>query len=261
MTITYHDKEPDGTMLVQGSDHWYSLRRGIITASEMKLIITAKKLEYAENDDSRAHLDELAAQRVTGYTEPTYIGKDMIRGQDDESRARETYHETYAPVETIGFVTNDKWGFTIGYSPDGLVGDDGQVECKSRSQKHQVQTICDYASSELIHPDFVIQVQTGLLVTERAWCDLVSYSGGLPMATVRVFPDAKVQSAIVDAATAFEQRLADKLSSYNAILASKARLIPTVRRVHEEMFGGMRETKGDDSKFFTNDELKGGIPL
>jgi hypothetical protein len=136
----------------------------------------------------------------------------------------------------VGFITNDKWGFTIGYSPDGLVGDHGQIECKSRNQKLQVRTLVDYVPDDLIDPDFMIQVQTGLLVSERDWCDLVSYSSGLPMATVRVYANAKIQDAILDAATAFEARLAVARNKFNAVLASKARLIPTERKVYQEMF-------------------------
>jgi hypothetical protein len=226
--ITYR---PD---LTQGSPEWMAARCGLLTASEMKLIITPT-LKIASNEKERAHLYELLAQRITQHVEPSYISDAMLRGKDDEVEAVVQYGKTYAPVKPVGFVTNDKWGFTIGYSPDGLVGDYGQVECKSRSQKYQIQTLCDYVTNETVDPDFLIQVQTGLLVTERSWCDLVSYSGGLPMATVRVFPNEKVQDAIVEAAAAFETRLADKLASYRAVIASKARLIPTVRKVYEEM--------------------------
>ena len=226
--IKYHPE------LEQGSEEWHAARCGLLTASEMKLIITPT-LKVASNEKERAHLYELLAQRITKYVEPSYISDSMLRGMDDEIEAVSQYGKTYAKVKHVGFITNDKWGFTIGYSPDGIVGDDWQVECKSRSQKYQIQTICDYVSLESVDPDFDIQVQTGLLVSERDWCDLVSYSGGLPMATVRVFPDAKIQEAIVAAAVAFETRLADKLASYKAILASKARLIPTVRKIREEM--------------------------
>ena len=38
-------------------------------------------------------------------------------------------------------MTNDDHGVVIGYSPDGLVGDDGLIECKSRRQKYQIETI------------------------------------------------------------------------------------------------------------------------
>jgi hypothetical protein len=36
--------------------------------------------------------------------------------------------------------------------------------------------------------DFKLQVQGELLVTERKWCDFISYCGGLPMVTMRVEP-------------------------------------------------------------------------
>lgn len=226
--ITYH---PD---LTQGSEEWHAARCGLLTASEIKRIITPT-LKIASNDKERAHLYELLAQRVTKYVEPSYISDSMLRGMDDEVEAVMQYGKTYAKVKRVGFITNDKWGFTIGYSPDGLVGDDGQIECKSRSQKYQIQTLCDYVSTDAIDPDFIIQVQTGLMVTERKWCDLISYCGGLPMATVRVLPDAAVQDAIIAAATAFEQRLAGKMEKYELVLSSKARLVNTVRKIREEM--------------------------
>ena len=83
--------------------------------------------------------------------------------------------------------------------------------------------------------DYILQVQTGLLVSERKWCDLISYHGGAPMATMRVETDEKIQAAIVEAATLFEQRMTEKLAKYNEILASKARLIPTERKIEQEM--------------------------
>jgi hypothetical protein len=81
----------------------------------------------------------------------------------------------------------------------------------------------------------MIQVQTGLLVTERKWCDLISYSGGLPMSTARVFPSPQIQDAIINAAKAFEQRLIGSRALYETALATEARLIPTVRKIYEEM--------------------------
>jgi hypothetical protein len=226
--ITLHDE------LVQGSHEWHQARCGLLTASEMKLIITPT-LKVASNEKERSHLYELLAQRITQYVEPSYVSDAMLRGMDDEIMALAAYEKHYSKVARVGLITNDKWGFTIGYSPDGLVGKDGQLECKSRSQKYQIQTICDYVPVDAIDPDFMIQVQTGLLVSERQWCDLVSYCGGLLMATVRIFPDEAIQTAIVAAAESFEKRLAEKMEKYDAVLASKARLIPTERRIYEEM--------------------------
>ena len=229
MSIVYHPE------LVQGSQEWHDARCGLLTASEMRLIVTPT-LKAASNDKERAHLYELLAQRITKHVEPRYISDDMLRGQEDEVTALELYAKTYVPIQRVGFVTNDEWGFTIGYSPDALVGDDGQVECKSRSQKYQIQTLVEFASKSSIDPDFSIQVQTGLLVTGREYCDLVSYCGGLPMVTVRQYPDPKIQDAIIAAATAFEERLQVALVKFDGLLLSKARLIPTVRRKYEGIF-------------------------
>lgn len=229
MTVTYHPE------VVQGSDEWYEMRRGLLTASEMHLIITPT-LKVAQNDKSRAHMYELLAQRISGFVEPAYVGDAMLRGQHEEILARSVYEQKYAPVETVetvGFVTNNKWGFTIGYSPDGLVGDGGQIECKSRRQKYQVETIL----KDEMPADFVIQVQTGLLVTERAWCDFISYSGGLPMLVKRILPDLEIQDAIVKAAQEFETQIEMKQNAYTASLATNAaRLTKTERTVEQQMY-------------------------
>jgi YqaJ-like viral recombinase domain len=240
------------TDLIQGSDEWLAARRGLLTASEMRLILNPppkvetrikkngepykqREQTAAENEACRAHLYELLAQRINGYVEPHYISDDMLRGVDDEVEARILYEQSYAPVQQMGFITNDKWGFTLGFSPDGLVGEGGFIECKSRRQKYQLETIIENVLGQTIPADYLLQQQTGHLVSERGWCDFISYSGGMPMATIRVYPDPKVQNAIVEASGAFEMRLAEKMERYRDALASGARLIPTERRVEQEM--------------------------
>lgn len=216
MTIVYFHN------LAQGSDEWLQARCGLLTASEMKLIITAKKLEYAQNEKEKAHLYELAAQRINQYVEPTYIGDDMIRGQDDESYARGTYDENIAKVDICGFLTNDEWGFTLGYSPDGLVAKDGLIECKSRKQKFQMEII----TTNLVPDEHMLQLQTGLLVSKREWIDYISYCGGMPMKVIRVYPDEKIQEAILKAAGIFEEKLKNIISAYPENIKG---LIPTKR--------------------------------
>ena len=148
--------------MLQGSDEWFEARRGILTASEMKKIITPKKLEYASNEKEKAHLYELAAQRISGFVEAHYIGDDMLRGKEDEVDAVQKYNDNYAPVERVGFITNDKWGFTLGYSPDGLTGKKGTLEAKSRKQALQIETIVTGIKDE-----HIIQLQTGLTLSPR----------------------------------------------------------------------------------------------
>lgn len=222
MTILIHRD------LDQGSEAWLSARCGLLTASEMKFILTPT-LKTASNEKERTHLYELLAQRITRYVEPHYFSDDMLRGVEEEIDARALYAKLYGEVEEVGFITNDKWGFTIGYSPDGLVGKDGAIECKSRRQKYQIQTICEGGAPV----DYLMQLQTGLLVSERRWIDFVSYSGGLPMYVHRVLPDPEIQSAILEAAEAFEARLLSKLNIYGI---GAEGLHPTERRIEQEIF-------------------------
>ena len=229
MTIKYHDD------VVQGSDEWLQMRCGVLTASEVKLILTPT-LKVADNDKTRGHVWELAAQRLTRFVEPHYVGDDMLRGFADEIEARRLYSLRFAKVAECGFITNDKWGFTIGYSPDGLVGDNGLIECKSRRQKYQVQTVVEFYESGAIPAEYVMQCQTGLLVSEREWIDLISYSGGLPMIAMRVYPDEKIQASIIEAADAFETKIRSRIKDYCAALESEPRLVPTERRVETEMY-------------------------
>ncbi len=218
--------------LIQGSDEWLAARCGLITASEMKHLLTVKTLKVADNDKTRAHIWELLFQRQTGYVEPQYVSDDMLRGVEDEFYARQLYAEHFAPVQEVGFITNDKFGFTIGYSPDALVGDDGLIEVKSRRGKFQIQTIAENEVPE----EYVLQLQTGLLVSERKWIDFISYSGGLPMFVKRVEADPLIQGAIVAAASAFELKLAEREREYRATLAIMPKVIPTERRIEQEMF-------------------------
>lgn len=229
MTITYHRD------IIQGSDEWHQVRLGILTASEMKHVITAKTLKTADNETSRQHVWELAAQRISQYVEPSYIGDEMLRGWSDEIKARAKYEEhTGQEVEEVGFITNDKWGFTIGYSPDGcVVGTKGGIECKSRRQKYQVQTVVEWHRLKTVPSDFLIQLQTGLLVAEWDWIDLVSYSGGLHMPIMRVYPDLKIQEAIVEAATVFEGKVSEAVKDYEKATVGMAL---TEREVEEEMY-------------------------
>jgi len=214
----------------QGSDEWHDARRGIVTASVVGQLITEKTIKPASNDVSRAVTLKLVAERITGYTEPTYVSADMERGTFDEPIARAHYSEHIAPVTQVAFMTEDRFGFTLGFSPDGLVGSDGLIEIKSRRQKTQLKTIL----LDEVPAENMAQIQCGLLVSGRDWCDFVSWCGGMPMWTIRVFPDQQWHDAIIQAVTTFEETAADMSARY---VTATAGLPETEREVdlYEEM--------------------------
>ena len=224
MPITIHRD------IAQGTEEWHQLRCGLLTASQMNLILTPT-LKVANNEKTRAHLYELLAQRITGYVEPVFESFDMLRGKMDEVNARGIYARTYGDVDEVGFIINDRWGFRLGYSPDGLVGADGLIEIKSRRQKYQVQTILVGE----VPDEYMLQIQTGLLVSERKWCDFVTYCGGLPMFTVRVEPIREIQDAILAAAADVEERLKIAEACYRSALTRHPRLVPTERTIDQEI--------------------------
>ncbi|MGZ0843127.1 YqaJ viral recombinase family protein, partial [Klebsiella pneumoniae subsp. pneumoniae] len=145
-------------------------RRGIITASVVGKLITSKTLKAAANPESRSLTAHLVAERITGWTDPTYISDDMLRGMADEPRARDKYAEHYnVPVRQVGFMIRENRGVKLGYSPDGLVGDDGLIEVKSRLQKKQVETVLSGEPPA----ENMAQLQCGLLVSGREWIDYI----------------------------------------------------------------------------------------
>jgi hypothetical protein len=231
MTITIHPE------VIQGENEWLRLRLGLQTASTMDLVLTPS-LKIASNAKEKAHIYELVSQRVTQYVEPQFVSDAMLRGKTDEIDARALYHKKYAKVREVGFITNDWLGFPIGYSPDGLVGDDGLIEVKSRRQAIHMETLLVDVPAQTCPTEFMLQVQTGLLVSGRKWCDFLSYCGGLPMAVITVEPDPVYQEAIIEAAAKFEARINERVAQYKALMRKRKiwRLTPTERRIIQEMF-------------------------
>lgn len=203
MTLTIHEE------LDQGTPDWFNARRGLMTASELNLILTPK-LKIADNEKTRSHCFELAAQRLNDFTDPSWDGENALRGWADEIRARDLYSEHFAEVKEVGGMVRDFGDFKLWCSPDGLVGEDGGIEVKSRLQKHQTKTVFENAVPE----EHMLQVQAFLLVSGRGWIDYLSYSGGTPLWRIRVEPDEAVHAAIIQACTAFEERIQEVMRVY-----------------------------------------------
>ena len=188
---------------------WYEARRGIVTASAVGLLVTPT-LKVANNDTSRAHLASLAAERITGRVEDSPTSRDTLRGILDEPLARDHYATHRSPVTECGLMVREIGGARLGYSPDGLVGDDGLIEIKSRTPKKHLATIL----ADRVPTENMAQIQAGLYVSGRSWCDYVSWCGGMPMWVVRVTPDSEWQAVIADALDAAEGVIYHHIAAY-----------------------------------------------
>lgn len=225
MLTTYTDLE-------QGTPEWLQARCGILTASVIGKLLTPTG-KIAKNETSRRLVNDLLAQRVNKCVEPQPSSYAMQRGTEDEAYAKIAYAQNVASVSDVGFMVSDEWGFPIGYSPDGLVGDDGLIECKSRAHGLQIGVICDQS----VPAEYMAQIQCGLMVSGRSWLDFISFPamGGGKMMISRVYPDAQYQALLAEAATVFEIDLASKRAEYEAALANPAlRFIDVERRLDEE---------------------------
>lgn len=213
--------------LEQGSEEWLAARRGIVTASVVGELVTPKTLTVANNDKSRALTALLVAERITGWSDPNFMSADMQRGHDVEPIARDLYSETVAPVTELGFMVREftmPWDsnelvqsvdevpptWKLGYSPDGLVGDDGLIEVKAPRAKTHLMT---HLSGEMpLH--HMPQIQAGLLVADREWCDFISFYAGMPPFIKRVHRDEKWGAVIVEAVEQFESKAEDMIRAY-----------------------------------------------
>ena len=203
--ITYY-KEVE-----QKSDEWKALRCGLLTGSLVSQFFTLKKNTEISQDKFNGMVYELAAQRISNFVEPSFTSYHTDRGNVEEIYARQYYNDNYAPVDECGFVTRKIDEKIVGFSPDGLIGDDGLIEIKSRIQKFQIETIVNNE----VPAQYMPQVQFGLYVTQRKWCDFIQYSNGLPLFVKRVLPDESWQLKIENAIEEIESKIFDAIKMFS----------------------------------------------
>ena len=171
-------------------------------------------LSVAMTDTAQAAILRLAAERISGHVEDTFTTWDMMRGHDDEPKARDEYEQrNNVTVDEIGFMTRTIDGITIGYSPDGLVADDGLIECKSRRQATQLAHWIN-GDKPSVPAENMAQLQTGLLVSGRDWIDYLGFAEGWPTLEIRVYPEAQWAAVIVAAAKYAEAEIQRITTTY-----------------------------------------------
>ena len=92
------------------------------------------------------------------------------------------------------------------YSPDGLVGDNGMIEIKSVIPSVQVETIL----SGKVPAAYRKQIQWGLHICERQWCDFISYSPLIscqPIFIIRVERDENLIAELDEGADKFIEEM------------------------------------------------------
>lgn len=165
----------------QGSAEWLQARVGVITASCFKDAVDrlADKVDRKTGDVTRgapswkstAYAARVALERICGaQVEETFVNGAMRRGTELEPVARAAYEERTGRMvlESGILLTEDR---LFGYSTDGLVGDDGLIEIKCPASPARMFEVWRDRNVD----DWMHQIQGGLWLTGRRWCDLVVY--------------------------------------------------------------------------------------
>lgn len=160
---------------VQGSPQWLADRAGVITASMFstareKYVRGARQGDYT--DPAKNYAFNLAVERRKGGTcqHEAFSNKYMKRGNELEPEARMLHEARIGTfIEQGGLILSDDRLF--GYSADGFIGDDGLAEYKCYTDPAKVRLIMfeNAVNNEMD------QIQGGMWITGRAWCDFVLY--------------------------------------------------------------------------------------
>jgi len=162
----------------QNTEAWHKLRHGKLTASDFKSLITEKTQKIASNTKIKDLAYKKAVETIFNYKEWEEANEEVIfnsfdieRGHRLEPIARQEYEErTLTPVEEVGFVESDDG--LLGYSPDGLVGEDGLIEIKAPRKSKHLETIF----KNEVPLEHIAQIQGGLYLSGRKWLDFISYN-------------------------------------------------------------------------------------
>ncbi len=180
----------------QGSDEWYAVKLGKVSASHFSEVLNKKT-------GRMTYMFRLLGERLSCEAYEAYSNKTMDRGTEVEAEARAYYAALYGPVEQVGFVQLNDW---VGCSPDGLVGSDGLLEIKCP----QPNTHLTYIYNDLLPSVYKPQVQGNLWITERKWCDFISFDPRVevrPFWKHRVFRDEKYINVLSLAVEVFVKEL------------------------------------------------------
>lgn len=161
----------------QGSEDWLAARAGAITASCFSTAVDvlqrdgAKRKKGEPSAAAEKYAANIAIERISGkpYGQPVKSWT-LDRGHELEAQARMLYEmqNEIMAMESGIVKTDDDW---FGYSTDGLVGDDGLIEIKCPVDSVKIVEMLRTGDvSEYMH-----QMQGGMWITGRKWCDFIMY--------------------------------------------------------------------------------------
>lgn len=148
----------------QGGIEWLAQRAGRITGSRVAAALGIDK--YKTRDDL---MREMVREHFNAERE--FTGNEATEhGNKHEDDAIDLYEQqTGNGIKYTGQHIHPKHEW-LAASPDGLVGDDGLIECKCPFR-------AKYTTAAEV-PHYIAQMQLQMAVTGRQWCDFVIWRDG-----------------------------------------------------------------------------------
>lgn len=246
--------------LEQRSEEWHQIRCGRFTASKLGPFLTAEKSIQLEKKDmiqilSEAGIDHNPKAKnedlekllpnpsryldydkttksarmsiiceklgeIAGETKEVWPNDAMKRGTALEPLARKAYMErTGLNVVEVGFVSYN--GYPLGFSPDGLIIEDGIIRGGQEIKAPQPSTHIKWLLDGGLPDEHKFQVHASLAMSNAPWWDFFSFcpsvtewnkkdarewkvvdwnKGHIPSILIRVFPNeftAKVKAGLL----------------------------------------------------------------
>ena len=157
----------------QRSEEWYNIRLGRVGGSESSVLSVKGKSESGLGAAAFTLLYEKAYELI--QEEPVkenIVTFAMQRGMDLEPEAIHEYElSKMVKVDQVGYILNSDYKYA-GYSPDGLVGEDGLIEVKCPGNSEFMRQII----TNEIPKQYFCQMQWGMFISGRKWCDYVVYN-------------------------------------------------------------------------------------
>jgi len=205
-------------MIEQGTPEWHEQRRGKVTASRFKDVLTKARGGYGFGKTALSYIAELQAERETMLPTIVRPNEAMRWGHDHEDEAIAVYSEiTQRHVERVGFVERPELP-GVGCSPDGIILSDNrgvEVKCPFSSRVHWGSLVAGVCPVE-----HLAQVQGCMWVTGCDEWDFCSYDKrfqdfGKRLFRVRVERDEKYIDNLAFRVASFLEMMDAELETLN----------------------------------------------
>ena len=206
--------------LIQGSDEWFAVRMGKITASKLGDLMRVTK--YGESTYKTRLRMELAIERLTGKSaSPNFMNKAMQDGVEREPDARKLFEAiTGKEVALCGSFDHPEIVNTSA-SPDGLIrGEDAVLELKCPTHVTHAKNLL----SDKMPKNYEYQVQWQIACTGSEYAYFASYHPDFPkdlrLKFVKVEKDVKLIAELEKAVREFDVEVEDLINKIKNIGAN-----------------------------------------